>query len=438
MKKLFSVFSLILVIAGIFALSSCGEKKFEDMTPQEQAVYLFTKSNDVIKSATSYELEVNGTISTTAGTSKISGTISGSEILYGLGTEEFFHSENSDVYLSVDDKAAPAVKSTIGYGDGYMYQKYQQGSTDAIRYKSTISQSDYVKFMEYRSESVIDVDPINFSSFDVSVGEKGRYTVKISGCGEDGAKELIDSFGAEGIFDNTKVKDVEVEAVITSSFYPVSMSMRFVFDGEASFEYGAKYYSVGSLEKPDEEVKLGNYTKIEDIRVLYYLADELEERKSHDNGSYTLSAFFDGSKQGSVIDVEYSTDEEGKLTWEIFMKDYGSDGAQVIETSMKYSDEVVKITTPTEKYTRILEESNAREFVDTYLDPFVYNPLAITRMTVETNNDGETIYKITASGGTYVVTVDGERIVTLTGEAKEKGNTTKIIYTWEFNEQETE
>ena len=427
MKKL--VFLFVLILAA-FCFTSCGSKKFEDMTPAEQAEFLFIKSDEILSNATSYEVVVDATATIEVSGQSVGLDINSSSVIYGIGSDDLFHRQTVDTSVTVAGTTVTA-QVVEGYEQGYMYQKYTEGKYDAIRHKSVISPEDYMLFLADSADDMLGVDAVDFGEFDVSVGENGRYTVKLSSCSEVGREEIFNDMIGTELLNDTKVVDLVVTAVITGSYYPVSMDMEFILEDGQSLLCSGHFYSINKVEAPAEDTKLNSYNEVPDLRILHYLETELKERKAQKNGNFKLDAFYEDSNLGSSIKAVYSTDEDGKLSFTLTMKDYNSSGNKVAEAEINYKNGYMNIISGKYENKQKLDEASATATLHNYLDPFSFDKYTIEKV-VKKDAENGTEYYIYNETGIYVVTVKDGKIDTLVGRARSQGITTYVVYTWEF------
>ena len=318
MKLSIKLIALMLILAlTLPMLFSCGLAGLE---PDVRALKIMERASEKMNTAESCtattELEMHFYLDKT----EMKASVLTNTYDTGIGTDSYATHMDSTTRIYSDSQLEEKITTAEGYRDGVMYARYSNGSSsNAI--KSNISLENLLPAEGEDSNAIALTDVIATAANKNSVkNEDDSWTLTFSGMSEDALEGFINTLGSLSLyvsFGETPLGDVEVEIVVTESYYVKSTSIDYIFTdaygnvpekgsdddkatglsasklaynyvyGVPSFKITTEYSMFNSTTLPS--VNLGDFNEVYDLNAVYAVEDAFSSLALKDSGDFILT-----------------------------------------------------------------------------------------------------------------------------------------------------
>lgn len=327
---------------------------------------------------------------------KVEGTVEGRSVVQSK--DYYFYQE---MVTKVTSEKLGLNETTISH-ESYQNGTYfisNIGPNMSQRICSDMSPTDAV---EYRVQvGAPDVSELFLSCGQQTVTENtdGTFTLVCSGYPLELCEDFLISFGFSLDFFGKEVKDMRVviETDVSNRIY--SMEMEFVFDvAENSttkpyFVVETLYSQYNEAQREPTPLDRANFTEVEDVRMIHWVADMISEHQERKEGSFVLNTKQTAKMAGqpSVYEeediVSYGENEDGYY----YHIDVTADGEK---SEISYRDNKQTTRKGDKEQSKTQWEKDARAYIDALINVASYHPMYVSN--IEAVGDG--LYQITCTG----------------------------------------
>ncbi len=411
MKKSLKWICLLLFFATM--LTSCGTV-LNVMPAAMTANQVVRRMNARLASLDGYRIDVEGTITAYAGTTKITGTLEGFAIEdQGKNKDDYYyHTEMTN--RSKTNNANVTVRTTEAYYDGYAYSYYSEGSTWR-KLCSPMTKKEYLNYISDDSLFELETDDCKSRQFEKT--EDG-YTVNYSDYSTDAIEDFFEKMDLDEDMFGKMPEDLKITITTDADYYPKTFTFEMIFEENKSSYYKPEFSMTMTFSQFDEvERKTKNlssdgYKEIESLALLKEVEELIDDRIDAKEGSFTTetraSASFmsQSNKESETNKVTFSRNEQGfTFETEVTKKDDSQHISYANgEKTIQYGDD--------KTYTTKMSEDDAEKFIaDLINDPLMgYNKNYVTdiksteegfEITMDVSKDSALGQIITSAGAKF-------------------------------------
>ena len=431
MKKKLVWISMLLVCVTM--LTSCAGL-LQVMPAPANANQVIRRMNTRVQSLDGYRIDVTGSFTAYADTTKIIGTLEGFAIEdQGKDKDDYYyHMEMINKSQTGNGSQNVTVKSTEAYYDGYAYSFYSEGAT----WRKLCSPMTKNEFLDYiADDSLLEIKTDGCKNKELQKADDG-YTVKYSGYSEAAISDFFDMMSFTKDMFGKMPSDLAVTIKTDKDYYPQSFTLELVFEESKTsyykpeFSMTMSYSQFDAVERQTKSLSPDKYKQIESLSLLKEVDQLIEDRIEAKEGSFTTttdataSILSQSNKETQTYKVTFAREKDG-LTFEADLTD--KNGKEHIsyangEKTTEYSGK-----TNTTKMT----EDEAEQFIAQLInDPAMgYNPNYVSdikkvddgyEITMEVSKDTVIGQIITSAGAkfssgshTVKITVENGKITTM-------------------------
>ncbi|MBQ9779890.1 MAG: hypothetical protein IJW00_02980 [Clostridia bacterium] len=396
--------TLVLPIA--ISLTSCSDTlRLNTLKEPERAVEFVNILNKRMESQNSYVAEMEANIVMELYRTEISMTATGTEIVYGQGSSDYFTQTETHQVMTVN--GSKTEMTTIeGFADGKMFYYSAGNGVRTVKLWSALSCDDYVAFDKtYNTTDGLDDDIMASEAATRTCiqNDDKTWTATYTDYTAEGLKafESIMS-GLDSYMKDVRMADVMVTVTASADLLPSSMEMEFVFEpveeGDdvelPTMSAKAVYKDIGTTEAV--EVDLTNYDEVVDLRVVTIVEKSLQDFLNADTAEFKVVT----TQNVKVSGQTSNSTETDEGSFEMGESGYTFDiDARVGFTKydITYKDEVYRIMKGDQKQSqKYWTEAEARAYIKGLLDPSSFSDSIVRNIEKdeEASTDGKAVYLI--------------------------------------------
>lgn len=369
---------LCLIFSLMLALVSCvGGSVSEPKTIDE----LWARVNEKMDGLSSYEVDTNFQMKYEIEGYVIEATADGRAVYCNIGKENFHHYDYVQMTMSCSELSLLEKSTSIeAYNDGNMfYSDISDAGTQ--KFFSPITAEEY---QEYINKSELDDDVfLDCTNKSFEKRDDGKWEIKYSGYAQRSLVLILNEMGYDGeVLDVDGIEDVEIIVIANKEFLVEEMTYTLIYGAGFSEEMtGTSTYSNFNTAEPVvEPLKVENYTKIADVRLLDGIDEKIKDIQNADDGKVSVhinqNIYVDGAKSFSQEEEDtilYGT-KNGKYFYDIEADING----KIIDVEYKNGSQ--KITQDGEVYYNDQSEDEAKFYVNGLINIMYYDKSCVLNM----------------------------------------------------------
>lgn len=431
MKKRAIWVSLLLVC--ITVLSSCGAM-LDAMPAAANANQVMRRMNTRLEGLDGYRVDVEGSITAYADSTRITGTLEGFAIEdQGKDKDDYYyHTEMTNRSQVGSMGGTVTIKSIEAYYDGYAYSHYSEGSTRR-KICSPMTKREYLNYIS--DDSMFEIKTDNCKNKELEKKDDG-YVAKYSGYSEEAILDFFDTMDLTRDMFGRMPIDMAVTVETDADYYPKTFTLTMVFEEKQNSYYKPEFSMTmtfsqfNEVERKTKGFSPDKYTEIDSLALLEEIDELIEDRVQAKNGSFTVKnearVYFmtRSESESETYKVTFSRDKKGfTFTSDETKKDFSqkityADGKKTEEYNGK-------------SYTDDMTEDRAEQYVANLInDPAMgYNANLVTtirqtedgyEITLDVSGDSALGQIITSAGAKFSsgshnikIKVDGGKIISI-------------------------
>lgn len=362
MKKSLKWICLLLLCATM--LTSCGTV-LNVMPAATTANQVVRRMNARLASLDGYRIDVEGTITAYADTTKITGTLEGFAIEdQGKNKDDYYyHTEMTN--RSKTNNANVTIKTTEAYYDGYAYSHYSEGSTWR-KLCSPMTKKEYLDYISDDSLFELETDDCKSRQFEKT--EDG-YTVNYADYSTDAIEDFFEKMDLDEDLFGKMPEDLKITITTDADYYPKTFTFEMVFEENKNSYYKPEFSMTmtfsqfNEVERKTNSLSPDKYKEIESLALLEEVEELINDRIDAKEGSFTtetrasVNFMSQSNTETETNKVTFSRNKQGfTFETEVTKKDDSqhisySNG----EKTIRYSDD--------KTYTTKMSEDDAEKFI---------------------------------------------------------------------------
>lgn len=388
MKKIKLVIFLSLLTVFMLLLTSCELLptdwfNFRSLKKPESAEEVYERMNEALAEEDSYQLDSTVKMTIYIDGERYDTQSTGKEIFINAdeGEEYFYREITSSIEHSGEEVGEP-ITSIEAYYDGKAFVRYY-GDVEQSFYSPMSSETFYECFISSDDDVIENEEFLVCSSKRFKELEGGGWEIKCSGYSDTFIKDLSDTMGIEGEYD---ISNAVITLRCDKKFLPTEFNVKVLFDVKddqtaiPSLEYNGIYSQFGTVEPITAHFNVEDYTKVDDLHMLYEIEDMLEAREDAEEGFFTLDAeTVVNIGAGQIVTVEchevdYGVKKNGDYYYTINYDISGSTGVSRYPKSESFEK----------------DDESARKLINSLINVAGYERVRVSKITESTSG----VYKV--------------------------------------------
>ena len=316
MKKRMIWINLMLICAMM--LTSCGTLLNIAPAPVT-ANQVVRRMNARLASLDGYRIDVEGTITAYADTTKITGTLEGFAIEDQGKDKNDYYYYTEMTNKSKTNSANVTIRSTEAYYEGYAYSHYSESST----WRKLCSPMTKQEYLDYISDdSLFDLETDDCKNRELEKTEDG-YTVNYSGYSADAIADFCDKMDLDKDTFGKMPEDLKITIVTDLDYYPKTFTLEMVFEQsktsyyKPAFSMTMTFSQFNEVERKTSGLSPDSYKEIESLALLDEVEELIDDRIDAEQGSFTAKVeanaefMSQSNKESETNKVTFSRSKDG-------------------------------------------------------------------------------------------------------------------------------
>ncbi len=404
MKKLTSLLCILLSVLLLLTIVSCkndsgeeeesGEEKFVPQT----AIELWEKIDETMTNTDRWEETDTMAVDLNMNGYRIQMSMEGFIINYDTEDEVYYYRYGKTEMKCAELSLEETTEAVEAYYNG---KAYISNIGEDITQK-LCSEMTAEKFFE-TSDTLDDIDMTDCTTAEFSAKDDGSYELNFSGYTKKTVASFLKELDLSNIEQYNEIVDMEISVTADEKFRALKMGFSLVFESDDAlqtpvFNVTTEYSKFGEAEPNYEEIKIEEYTEVDDISVLEDAEDSLFEIPNATSGKFTVQ-----------IDQKFSVDGQKETSSEKDTVSYGvQNGAFYLDltskqggvtTKIAYKNGTMTITQGDQSDSGPVSDEVAKSYVTQLLNMSRFDSKLVTD--IEKTGDG--VYKFSLSDGNISV-----------------------------------
>ncbi len=292
------------------------------------------------------------------------------------GEEFFYNSTHTRMFckeLSMDE----SYETLIAYNNGKMFIGNVEGNFKSNFY----SEMTYEEFLVAQSDKYLDeIDLLDCTKATYVKNADETWTLDFTGYTKKAINIFLKDMDLTEKELGSAITDMKVHVEANQQFYVTKMQIEFVFDenstAKPSIKVISEYSDHNVLVVDRTIINEGNYTKVDDVRIIDIVKDSIKALKNARNGSFVLEvkettkAFGETSTYTETDTVTYG-EQNGAYFYDITAKlNQGT-------ITIKYKNGTQTIKSGSQSESGAMTDETARQFVESLIDQVGFEPIYI-------------------------------------------------------------